>query len=171
MGNGRLYSRVGTALVAMMAKEGREPGLRVSSGVNGWNSVVPVIVLCESIKFTSRVALDSVACNELGDPDPLVEPEERETITSTIVEPAAATNSAKGSKKGNKNNPEDDDLAESAKQKGGLGGWQEQVNLQLLNPMYDVTPAEYMDMIITELGSLPPSGVPVVNRMSGSEEG
>lgn len=171
MGNGRLYSRVGTALVAMMAKEGRGPGFADSKGVDGLSNVVPVIVLCESIKFTSRVALDSVVGNELGDSDSLVEREESETITSTTVEPVAAMNSGKVGKKGNKNNPDDDDAADSGKQKGCLEGWQEQVNLQLLNPMYDVTPVEYMDMVITELGSLPPSGVPVVNRISGSEEG
>ena len=32
--------------------------------------------------------------------------------------------------------------------------------------MYDVTPAEYVDMVITEMGSLPPSAVPIVHRMS-----
>ena len=32
--------------------------------------------------------------------------------------------------------------------------------------MYDVTPAEYVDMVVTEMGSLPPSAVPIVHRMS-----
>lgn len=44
MSNGRLLSRVGTALVAMEAKD----------------ADIPVLVLCETIKFTERVALDSV---------------------------------------------------------------------------------------------------------------
>jgi translation initiation factor eIF-2B subunit delta len=39
-------------------------------------------------------------------------------------------------------------------------------NLQLLNILYDVTPAEYVNMVITEYGSLPPSSVPVVHRIS-----
>ena len=170
MGNGRLYSRAGTALVAMMAKEGRGSGLGESGGVNGLSTSVPVIVLCESIKFTSRVALDSVVSNELGDADALVELDTSETLTSAAVEPAAATNSGKGSKKGSKNNTEDDDSPDAAKQKNGLEGWDEQLNLQLLNPMYDVTPAEYLDMVITELGCLPPSGVAVVNGVWGGEE-
>jgi translation initiation factor eIF-2B subunit delta len=170
MGNGRLYSRAGTALVAMMAKEGRGSGLGDSKGVNGLSNFVPVIVLCESIKLTSRVALDSVVGNELGDSDALVELDDSETINSTAAEAPGTTSSGKGGKKGNKN-AEDDDSTDAAKQKKGLAGWDEQLNLQLLNLMYDVTPAEYLDIVITELGSLPPSGVPVVNRVSGGEEG
>jgi len=170
MGNGRLYSRAGAALVAMMAKEGRSLGLGDGRGVAGSSNAVPVIVLCESIKFTSRVALDSVVNNELGDADALVELDESEMLTSTIPEPAAAMAPGKQSKKGNKNMAEDDDSAGGVKQQGGLDGWSEQPNLQLVNPMYDVTPAEYLDMVITELGTLPPSGIPVVNGVWGEEE-
>lgn len=50
LSNGRLYSRVGTAAVAMYAKEFDKP----------------VIVCCESIKFTDKVGLDSIVTNELG---------------------------------------------------------------------------------------------------------
>jgi translation initiation factor eIF-2B subunit delta len=164
MGNGRLYSRAGAALVAMMAKEGD-----VRGGA-GPSNAVPVIVLCESIKFTSRVALDSVVSNELGDPDALVELDESEMLTSTTPDPAAAMASTKQSKKGNRTMAEDDDAAGVVKQHGGLEGWNEQLNLQLVNPMYDVTPAEYLDMVITELGTLPPSGIPVVNGVWGEEE-
>ena len=171
MGDGRLYSRVGTALVAMMAKEGRGSELGDAREANGLRNAVPVIALCESIKFTSRVALDSVVSNELGDSDALVELDDSDTLTSAAMEPAATTSSGKGSKKGNKNNAEDgDDSADAARQKKGLEGWDELPNLQLLNPMYDVTPLEYLDMVITELGSLPPSGVPVVNAVWGGEE-
>ena len=111
MSNGRLYSRIGTALVAMAAKE-----------VN-----IPVIVCCESVKFTDRVALDSFVHNEIAPPDEL------------ILQGDVAT---------------------------GLEKWREVPNLQLLNLMYDLTPAEYINMVITEYGSLPPSSVPVVYRLS-----
>ena len=111
MSNGRLYSRVGTAIVAMMAKE----------------SDVPVIVCCEGIKFTDKVALDSIVANELAPPDELVTQEEHKTA---------------------------------------LMAWHDSPNLQLLNLMYDVTPAEYISMVVTEYGSLPPSSVPVVHRLS-----
>lgn len=48
--NGTLYSRVGTACVAMVAHAFR----------------VPVLVCCESYKFHERAQLDSICFNELG---------------------------------------------------------------------------------------------------------
>lgn len=163
MSNGRLYSRVGTALVAMMAKE---------IGDN-----LPVIVCCETVKFTGRVALDSIVMNELASPDDLVENEDESGII-TSTEPAPQTKDAskggkKGSSKGDNKGKSDkggggdsEDEDGNSKPRKGLQGWRDQPNLQLLNVMYDVTPAHYLDMVITELGSLPPSAVPVVHRMS-----
>lgn len=107
MSNGRLFSRVGTALVAMEANL----------------SDKPVIVLCETIKFTERVALDSIVLNEIAPADELV---------------------IKG---------------------GHLEGWEDVKRLQLCNPMYDVTPAEFLNMIITESGIVPPTSVPVLHRL------
>ncbi|KAL1824730.1 hypothetical protein ACET3Z_011508 [Daucus carota] len=52
LSNGTVYSRVGTACVAMVAHEFR----------------VPVMICCEAYKFHERVQLDSICCNELGDP-------------------------------------------------------------------------------------------------------
>ena len=112
MSNGRLYSRIGTALVAMAAHEIK----------------IPVTVCCESIKFTDRVALDSFVHNEIAPPDELI-----------------PLYTEKGT---------------------GLDGWRDIPNLQLLNLMYDLTPAEYINMVVTEYGSLPPSSVPVVHRLS-----
>lgn len=48
--NGAAYSRAGTALVATMAKEAN----------------VPVVVCCETYKFSETVMLDGFAKNELG---------------------------------------------------------------------------------------------------------
>lgn len=50
LSNGTVYSRVGTASVAMVAHELR----------------VPVMICCEAYKFHERVQLDSICCNELG---------------------------------------------------------------------------------------------------------
>lgn len=111
MSNGRLYSRAGSAIVAMMAN----------------HADIPVIVCCESVKFTDRVALDSIVANEVAPPDEL------------LIQGSGSTE---------------------------LSKWQETPNLQLLNLMYDLTPAEYINMVITEYGSLPPSSVPVVHRLS-----
>ena len=111
MSNGRLYSRVGTALVAMSANE----------------IGIPVIVCCESVKLTDRVALDSFVHNEVAPPEELVLP---------------------------------------GVHSSGLAAWRDVPNLHLLNLLYDLTPAEYITMVITEYGSIPPSSVPVVHRLS-----
>lgn len=164
MANGRLYSRAGTAMVAMVAKDsgGVVPGL-------GAVGDVPVIVLCESVKFSSRVALDSIVGNELGEADALVEHEGDGIITPAAAtdQPAAASGGKKG--KGGKVEADDDDDSTAKKKVVGLEGWTEQPNLQLLNLMYDVTPTEYLDMVITELGSIPPSAVSAVNGVWGGE--
>lgn len=113
MSNGRLFSRIGTALVAMEANEADKP----------------VIVLCETIKFTERVALDSIVHNEIAPADELVIPGE------------------------------------------ALENWGDMKKLQLCNPMYDVTPAEYIQMIVTESGNVPPTSVPVLHRLGNEAQG
>ncbi|ORY32127.1 putative translation initiation factor eIF-2B delta subunit [Naematelia encephala] len=55
--DGALYSRAGTAVVAMLAKECR----------------VPVMACVETYKFGERVVLDAVASNELGDAEALLD--------------------------------------------------------------------------------------------------
>ncbi|KAM7278320.1 hypothetical protein ACFE04_005454 [Oxalis oulophora] len=42
-------------------------------------------------------------------------------------------------------------------------------NLQLLNLMYDITPSDYVSMIITDYGMIPPTSVPVIVREYGKE--
>ncbi|KAE8377351.1 hypothetical protein BDV26DRAFT_216443 [Aspergillus bertholletiae] len=155
--NGRLYSRVGTALVAMSAKE-RAGGVEV-----------PVIVCCETVKFTDRVALDSIVVNEIADADELVPSQPLKQVTGlpdlTDEADAKKGDSKKGGNKAAANAPpaESTPLPEGS---SPLANWKETPNLQLLNIMYDVTPAEYVDMVVTEMGSLPPSAVPIVHRMS-----
>jgi translation initiation factor eIF-2B subunit delta len=50
LSNGSMLSRVGAASVALAAKERR----------------VPVLVCCETYKFTDRVQMDAFVWNELG---------------------------------------------------------------------------------------------------------
>lgn len=114
MGNGRLYSRIGTAVVAMLA----------------YHQDVPVIVCCESLKFTEKVALDSVVSNEVS--------------------------------------PADELLPRGADGEALVRRSRETEHLQLLNAMFDVTPSEYITMVVTEYGSLPPSSVPAVLRNLGT---
>lgn len=161
--NGRLYSRVGTALVAMSAKE-RAGGVEV-----------PVIVCCETVKFTDRVALDSIVVNEIADADEMVSTQPPQQVTE-LPDPAAAAAAAAASsepKKGGKQQqpPTPSPMEPNPALKNAsspLKDWRDTPNLQLLNIMYDVTPAEYVDMVVTEMGSLPPSAVPIVHRMSTS---
>lgn len=84
--NGHLYSRVGTSLVAVTART-RE---------------IPVLVLCETVKFSDRVQLDTLAFNELI--------------------------------------PNSDAI------------------------FYDLTDQKFISKVITELGPLPASSVPVILR-------
>ena len=111
MSDGRLYSRIGTALVAMTAKEFE----------------IPVIVCCESVKYTDRVALDSFVHNEIAPPEELI----------PLQEPPSP-----------------------------LAKWLDIPNLQLLNLMYDLTPANFITMVIDETGYLPPSSIPFMHRLS-----
>mmetsp|Transcript_2201 Transcript_2201/g.2271 ORF Transcript_2201/g.2271 Transcript_2201/m.2271 type:complete len:264 (-) Transcript_2201:432-1223(-) len=59
-----------------------------------------------------------------------------------------------------------DDLAVTADNTYGsiLGDWRTTPNLKLLNIVYDLTPAEHISGIITELGILPPTSVAVILR-------
>ena len=104
LANGTVISRVGSAAVALMAKE----------------FGVPVIVCCETYKFHERVQLDAITSNELGDPDRV-----------------------------------------------GWEGWGGLDNLRLLNLMYDAITAKYVTMIVTEIGLVPTSSVPVILREYG----
>ncbi|XP_054979540.1 translation initiation factor eIF-2B subunit delta isoform X1 [Sorex araneus] len=51
-----------------------------------------------------------------------------------------------------------------------LANWQNQPSLRLLNLVYDVTPPELVDLVITELGMIPCSSVPVVLRVKSSDQ-
>ncbi|KAI4331522.1 hypothetical protein MLD38_029707 [Melastoma candidum] len=111
LSNGTVYSRVGTASVAMVASSFR----------------VPVLICCEAYKFHERVQLDSICFNELGDPDAVSKVYGRLDVNY-------------------------------------LDDWGNKENLQLLNLMYDVTPSDYVSMILTDYGMVPPTSVPVIVR-------
>jgi translation initiation factor eIF-2B subunit delta len=142
MSNGRLYSRVGTAIVSMLAHA----------------ASLPIIVLCESVKFTERVALDSIVGNEIAPAEELLSESEREALLPLKSHLPQSLLSKLDIK-------EDD--AEKKTDSRDVLKWIDQAdNLQFLQILYDVTPAEYINMVITEYGSLPPSSVPVVHRLS-----
>ncbi|KAL0926484.1 hypothetical protein M5K25_002719 [Dendrobium thyrsiflorum] len=45
-----------------------------------------------------------------------------------------------------------------------LAKWADNENLRLLNLVYDATPSDYVSMIVTEHGMIPPTSVPVIIR-------
>ena len=63
LADGQLYSRIGTAVVAMHAH----------------NAGIPVVVACQGFKFSDKVFVDAFAQNDLGSPDELLgSPAERD---------------------------------------------------------------------------------------------
>uniref|UniRef100_A0A2D4JSR1 Translation initiation factor eIF2B subunit delta n=1 Tax=Micrurus lemniscatus lemniscatus TaxID=129467 RepID=A0A2D4JSR1_MICLE len=63
-----------------------------------------------------------------------------------------------------------DDLIGSKGKSRPLSNWQESKSLRLLNLVYDVTPLELVDLVITELGMIPCTSVPVVLRVKNVEQ-
>ncbi|KAF5388359.1 hypothetical protein D9615_000134 [Tricholomella constricta] len=98
--NGSVYSRAGTALVAMIAK----------------GHSVPVMVCCETYKFSEGVMLDGFGKNELAPP--------RFSNPIKHSQPLAPT-----------------------------------PNLEILNPLYDLTPPSCITAVVTEVGLIPPSSI------------
>lgn len=114
LANGYIMSRVGSSLIAMVAK----------------SQNVPVLVCCETYKFSERAQTDSFVTNELGDPDDLIK---RDCSVSY------------------------------------LHNWRTIKNLTVLNLVYDVFPPELVSMVVTELGMIPCTSVPVVLRVRNVE--
>ncbi|KAJ5456780.1 hypothetical protein N7530_012054 [Penicillium desertorum] len=129
--NGGLYSRVGTALVAI------SPTASPSTASSSTRLPMPT----SSYPWTPPVSL------AVPTPD-------------THAPPAP-----ENKKGGNRTPAPESPVIPHKTSSSPLADWHNTPNLQLLNIMYDVTPAEYVDMVITEMGSLPPSAVPIVHRM------
>jgi len=128
LSNGAIMSRVGTAVVNMMA----------------YDFKIPVMVCCETYKFSESVRLDSFVWNEIGDPDELIN---NKIINPLIQSPFIASRMPK-------EQPSDEILSD----------WRDIQQLKLLNLHYDVTPSKYITMVITEMGMIPSTSVPVVLR-------
>jgi translation initiation factor eIF-2B subunit delta len=87
MNNGGLLSRVGTAMIALMAKAHSTCSFVLqtfSVNTNSSCADVPFLVCCETYKFCERVQLDSICLNELGNPEELrVVPGVAEEVSGT----------------------------------------------------------------------------------------
>ncbi|KAG7691401.1 hypothetical protein KL930_005299 [Ogataea haglerorum] len=149
LSNGRLYSRVGTAMIAMASK----------------NKNIPVLVCCESMKFSDKVQLDSVTLNELGDSEDVINTKPFVKTGSNLNQFLISLENKepkKSQQQGTKKDKKELQIAES--EPHVLNNWKELNPLNILNVLYDLTPPEYIQKVITELGALPPSSVPVILR-------
>ncbi|CAL8316219.1 unnamed protein product [Merluccius merluccius] len=63
-----------------------------------------------------------------------------------------------------------DDLMVTRKGRSELEGWQQGSLLGLLNLVYDVTPPDFVDLVITDLGMIPCTSVPVVLRVKNVDQ-
>ncbi|KAM6323570.1 translation initiation factor eIF2B subunit delta [Aegotheles albertisi] len=63
-----------------------------------------------------------------------------------------------------------DDLIVLRKGQAQLGGWADNKSLRLLNLVYDVTPPDLVDLVITDLGMIPCTSVPVVLRVKNVDQ-
>lgn len=144
LANGAVYSRAGTALIAMTATEYH----------------VPVIVACETYKFSDRVQLDSFVTNELGLTSDLDLCLSDQSAREPLVE--------KNASKDNKQTKDVKDVKGKATQvkagdaapKTATTEMKKSSQLLRLNLMYDVTPERFVTMCISELGSLPTTAIP-----------
>ncbi|KAJ2659129.1 hypothetical protein IWW48_003661 [Coemansia sp. RSA 1200] len=188
--NGAMLSRAGTAMVALAARSYH----------------IPVIVSCETYKFTERIQLDAVVNNELGVPDTLMyktgipdaEPvgPQSDPALSEMEYSAYARDRYSAHPRWNNRNEQSSAstsdaiaAAQSKKTKGSraaavapavstreakslnylssqcpLSDWRSDSRLRLVNITQDVTPPEFVSAIITEVGMIPTTSIPVVLR-------
>ena len=179
LANGALYSRAGTAVVAAAAAKRQ----------------VPCVVLCETYKFSERVLLDSFVVNELG-PD-LLPPVSAKVMgggggggeadamvggksgkddhKSTDTSSKSGTSGGGGGGKGKKDDPRPSNPHSNNAATGGGGGAGcdpiQDGRLTRLELLYDVTPAKFLTLCVSELGSLPTTAVPAALREQNRDLG
>ncbi|NXG62571.1 EI2BD factor, partial [Hemiprocne comata] len=178
LANGSVMSRVGTSQIALVSK--------------AYN--VPVLVCCETYKFCERVQTDSFVSNELGKASvpflfPLLArvgcstlvfpfPDEGPPLRGRVAWQAAVLHARRAEWRetvpppdpGPLSTDDPDDLIVLRKGQAQLGGWAENKCLRLLNLVYDVTPPDLVDLVITDLGMIPCTSVPVVLRVKNVDQ-
>ncbi|KAI9199663.1 uncharacterized protein BJ171DRAFT_517429 [Polychytrium aggregatum] len=102
---------------------------------------VPVIVCCEAYKFTDIVRLDSFVWNELGNPEELAD--------TSVMAPSSRQPSMSAANRASS---------------GVLGGWRDIPPLKLLNLHYDITPPQFITVVVCEHGLIPSTSVQTVTR-------
>lgn len=142
LGNGAILSRVGTSVVALLAKQ----------------YMVPVLALCESYKFSEDVRLDSFTWNEIGDPDELIDTSNH---APTDFNPAGQDFEHLNDELDTLNLDAEDKCKDVT-----LSNWRDIEKLKLLNLHYDVTPAIFVTALVCEYGIVPSATALMVLRMA-----
>lgn len=177
MSNGAIVCEAGTAMIALLAHS-----------LN-----IPVIVCCETYKFTERVQIDSIGVNEINDFDALVRDGmdcksykkcsnyssdehkyDKNVNGGSVVDTISDDESEEkewivkselivGDIKGIKYGNNDGRHSNPFSDKL-MGNWRNIPKLKLLSLKYDIIPANLVTMVVTEIGNIPPLTVPVVIR-------
>ena len=158
LNNGTAMGRAGTAMVAMTA--------------HAYNT--PVMVCCETYKFCERAQLDSICFNELGkaawhrihtasrwlksglcagSPEQLVAPK-----GWPEAKPSADSSGVLDLRRESALSVRESPRPEACVSQRAL------VLRQALNLCYDITPIKYIAVVVTEVGMIPPTSVPVIIR-------
>ncbi|EWM22430.1 translation initiation factor eif-2b subunit delta isoform 1 [Nannochloropsis gaditana] len=112
---------------------------------------IPAIFCCETYKFSDKVQLDSICWNEVGDPAELLRPAGGPGVTRQMEQAHSLQKDKPGIAAS--------ELTASLPQR-----------LKLLNIRYDLTPMKYVSLVITEVGMIPPTSVPVLLRESSKDD-
>uniref|UniRef100_A0A0X3PBB9 Translation initiation factor eIF2B subunit delta n=1 Tax=Schistocephalus solidus TaxID=70667 RepID=A0A0X3PBB9_SCHSO len=158
LNNGHVIARVGTAQVA-----------NIVSAV----AHTPVLVCAETYKFWERAQSDAFEFNELSDPDDIwrgprgIQAEWDKGLPDYYVSPPSDVIQLDGDES-------ETYLGHCFQSQSSLitpqrlSGWRIKKTLRLLNLTYDVLPPELVTAVVTELGILPTTSVPVVLRVTQS---
>ncbi|VDL94086.1 unnamed protein product [Schistocephalus solidus] len=158
LNNGHVIARVGTAQVA-----------NIVSAV----AHTPVLVCAETYKFWERAQSDAFEFNELSDPDDIwrgprgIQAEWDKGLPDYYVSPPSDVIQLDGDES-------ETYLGHCFQSQRSLitpqrlSGWRIKKTLRLLNLTYDVLPPELVTAVVTELGILPTTSVPVVLRVTQS---
>jgi translation initiation factor eIF-2B subunit delta len=140
--NGSVYSRAGTALVAMLAKE----------------HSVPVLILSETYKYSNNIQLDSFTKNELGTPFLFALQTRLLTVAPAPI-PAPTTSFRRIT-------PREKLRTEIESENDTRNP-----NLQIINPLYDLTPHTHITVLVTEVGLIPPSAISTLAGLRDKDKG
>ena len=131
---------------------------------------IPLLICCETYKFTERLLLDSIVHNELGDPNLLYS---SNNVKYPITQPRLSNFQTASNINASILNGDGSNFAyyQSNQQQSLLNhgtnsliARDKEKPITVLNLLYDVTPAEFVTGIVTELGIIPTTSVPPVLR-------